>query len=228
MTAMPDEPDLDGRCGGPRKHGAGPCTQTAGWGTDHPGTGRCKLHGGATYSHRRNAEQQRAQAAVVTFGLRRDVGPEEALLEEVQWTAGHVEWLRRQVQDLDPAGLSWGLSEERSGGVPPAVPGDGPAGEAATESEPARTYKAGEPVIVKLYREERRHLVDVCRAAASVGVSERLVRLREREGQLLVAGLQGLVAELNLSEPQLIIWQLAVPKMLRQLAAREIEGEVVG
>lgn len=25
-----------------------PCQQPAGWGTEHPGTGRCKLHGGAS------------------------------------------------------------------------------------------------------------------------------------------------------------------------------------
>lgn len=35
-------------CGNPRRQGGGaPCTRPAGWGTDHPGEGRCKLHGGA-------------------------------------------------------------------------------------------------------------------------------------------------------------------------------------
>jgi hypothetical protein len=41
VKAMP----LD-RCGGQTTAG-GTCTQRAGWGTDHPGTGRCKLHGGS-------------------------------------------------------------------------------------------------------------------------------------------------------------------------------------
>ena len=27
------------------------CQKRAGWGTSHPGTGKCKLHGGATVSH---------------------------------------------------------------------------------------------------------------------------------------------------------------------------------
>lgn len=35
-------------CGGKKRQGAGTCTQPAGWGTDHPGFGRCKLHGGST------------------------------------------------------------------------------------------------------------------------------------------------------------------------------------
>jgi len=33
------------RCGAKTRAGT-PCQQKAGWGTDHVGTGRCKLHGG--------------------------------------------------------------------------------------------------------------------------------------------------------------------------------------
>lgn len=33
-------------CGANRKQGRGPCREPAGWGTKHPGEGRCKLHGG--------------------------------------------------------------------------------------------------------------------------------------------------------------------------------------
>lgn len=35
-------------CGANLKNGSGHCTQPAGWGTDHVGEGRCKLHGGKT------------------------------------------------------------------------------------------------------------------------------------------------------------------------------------
>lgn len=34
-------------CGAKTRSG-GPCRHEAGWGTDHPGAGRCKLHGGST------------------------------------------------------------------------------------------------------------------------------------------------------------------------------------
>ena len=33
-------------CGAQKRQGEGVCTRPAGWGTDHPGEGRCKLHGG--------------------------------------------------------------------------------------------------------------------------------------------------------------------------------------
>lgn len=37
-------------CGAAKRQGAGTCARPAGWGTDHPGFGRCKLHGGTTPS----------------------------------------------------------------------------------------------------------------------------------------------------------------------------------
>ena len=35
-------------CGAERRQERGVCTRPSGWGTTHPGQGRCKLHGGAT------------------------------------------------------------------------------------------------------------------------------------------------------------------------------------
>ena len=38
---------VTGTCGAKTRDGT-PCAHPAGWGTDHPGVGRCKLHGGST------------------------------------------------------------------------------------------------------------------------------------------------------------------------------------
>lgn len=64
MTTGPTPDGHDGYCGGNKKQGEGTCTQRAGWGTAHPGTGRCKLHGGSTPSHIANAQERQAQALV--------------------------------------------------------------------------------------------------------------------------------------------------------------------
>lgn len=40
------DPAPNGRCGATTRSGAS-CRHEAGWGTDHVGTGRCKLHGGS-------------------------------------------------------------------------------------------------------------------------------------------------------------------------------------
>ena len=86
MTVGSGQSDHDGRCGGPRKHGAGPCTQRAGWGTGHLGVGRCKLHGGATPSHEAaGAEQLLAQQIA-----RLDVPAVADPLTELSKLAGQV------------------------------------------------------------------------------------------------------------------------------------------
>jgi hypothetical protein len=39
-------------CGAAKRQGQGVCQKQAGWGTDHLGFGRCRLHGGNTTAHR--------------------------------------------------------------------------------------------------------------------------------------------------------------------------------
>jgi len=46
MTSTLDKP----KCGARTRAGK-PCKRPAGWATDHPGEGRCKLHGGAVGKH---------------------------------------------------------------------------------------------------------------------------------------------------------------------------------
>ncbi|MBI3425036.1 MAG: hypothetical protein HY011_19035 [Acidobacteria bacterium] len=55
------EPHAEGRCGAKTKSGGRTCAQPAGWRTDHPGEGKCYLHGGATpIKHGRYSAIQRA------------------------------------------------------------------------------------------------------------------------------------------------------------------------
>lgn len=56
-------------CGG-KLHGRdGTCTQAAGWGTPHPGHGRCKLHGGCAPSGRMAGAEQQAKAELARLGV---------------------------------------------------------------------------------------------------------------------------------------------------------------
>jgi len=98
-------------CDGPychsQKRGDPPgwCHRPSGWGTDHAGIGKCKLHGGATRNHIASARQEKARRAVATYGLPHEVDPATALLEEVHRTAGHIAWLREKVAALDETDL---------------------------------------------------------------------------------------------------------------------------
>lgn len=53
--------DASRYCGGRTREG-GKCRRPAGWGTPHPGLGRCKLHAGSTPAAIRSAERKRAEA----------------------------------------------------------------------------------------------------------------------------------------------------------------------
>ena len=113
MTAASGGGSRDKRyCGGKKKQGEGTCTRPAGWGTDHAGSGRCKLHGGCAPSGRIAAMNEAARQAVETYGLPRDISPTDALLEEVRYSAGHVAWLRAKVAEIEADDLVWGVTEE--------------------------------------------------------------------------------------------------------------------
>ena len=167
------------------------------------GTGRCRMHLG------RKAKdviaEDQARKAVVTFGLPRDISPTDALLEEVRYTAGHVAWLREQVQALEAADLVWGLTEEAHKG--------------ATEFPGTDRTEAAKPnVWLELYYRERKHLVDVTKAAIAAGIEERRVRLEEAKGQLVADIIRRITGRLGLSAEQSAILPKIASEELRRAA----------
>src|SRR4051812_31727674 len=108
------------KCGAQKRQGTGSCGRPAGWGTSHPGWGRCKLHGGSSPTGIRAAETARAKHAVVTFGLPIQVDALTALREEVWRTAGHVAYLEAEIRQLKPEALTWGRTRDIEAGTPSA------------------------------------------------------------------------------------------------------------
>jgi hypothetical protein len=172
---------------------------------------RCGSHGGRAPQNLAAAERRQqkaaAEAAVRTFGLRRDVSAEDALLEELQWTAGHVAWLRDRVMELQPDALVWGVSSEvdkRSS--------DFPGVDTTSEAVPN--------VWLTVYQRERQHLLAVAAAILKAGIDERRVRLAERQGALVADLIRALFAdpELGLTAEQAQRAPAVAARHLRQLA----------
>lgn len=90
-------------CTATSKRTGNQCQHPAGWGTDHPGYGNCKNHGGSTPAGKKFAARQAATQAVATYGLPREIDPHSALLEELHRTAGHIAWLGAELADLEDA-----------------------------------------------------------------------------------------------------------------------------
>lgn len=200
-------------CGGRKRDGSGStCTQRAGWGTDHVGVGSCRLHGGNTPDHRKSAGREEARQAVVAYGLPRDIPADIALLEEVARTAGHVQALAVMVAELPREDLAWGVAEQTTRRI---VLG-GEDGNDGAEGEVVDTKRKAIPhALVGMYRDERRHLVEVCKTVAGLEIEERRERRAERQAAQFASVLRLLLADLGLTSEQ----QAMVPGALRTAVA---------
>jgi len=207
-----DELRFDGqrRCWGRKSTGA-QCGQIA-----MRGQNVCKIHGGKAPQALAKAEERltedRARVLVETYGRKIETTATEALLDEVKWSAGHVAWLRERVQKIEVdavvAGadrehpLVWGITREKTGG-----------------EDRGTTTEAAPNVWLKLYQQERTHLVKVCSEAIRAGIEERRIKLAEQEGALVAQAIRAILADLDLTEEQLARVPEVVPRHLRALAS---------
>lgn len=193
-------------CGAKKRQGEGSCTRPAGWGTDHAGEGSCKLHGGSTPTVSKGAldrlHERQVREMADTYGLPVDTTPEQAILDEVRRTAGHVRWLEEQVHALTRGELTWGITKVKEGGDDAGV-----------------TEEAVPHALLRLYQAERAHLVKVCAEAIRCGIEERRVRLAESQGNLVAEALRRILEDLRLSPEQQARVAQVVPQRLRELTA---------
>lgn len=75
------------------------CSLPAGWGTDHPGIGKCKLHGGSTITHVKAAAKEEYR---LLMGKPLEIDPLNALLWCIKIRAGEIKWLTERLAELEP------------------------------------------------------------------------------------------------------------------------------
>lgn len=184
----------------------------------------CTAHGGRApqvkAAQERRRQEAQAAAVVATLGLPVDISPTDALLQEVQWTAGHVQWLRRKVQELENGEIVSGPGSDDAATRHPLVWGTTRRTEKrATESPGTDTVESAAPSIwYELYAKERTHLVAVSTAALRAGVEERRVRLAEQQGDLVAEVIRRILDALNLTDEQQALVPTIVPQQLRLIA----------
>lgn len=83
-------------CGATKASGD-PCVLAAGWGTPHPGIGRCKWHGGLNPAQIKKAMNDEMEHLL---GFQMEIEPFEALLWCIKITAGEVHWLSLQLSQV--------------------------------------------------------------------------------------------------------------------------------
>lgn len=221
MTVHGEGSGHDGLCGATKRNG-GTCSQAAGWGTTHPGIGKCKLHGGSTPNHQRSAQMELARRECVRLGVPIDMDPGDAMIGLVREAAGNVEFYRSLVAELpvhpepdtfesDDDGGHWkqgkigiyGRTYHQSG-----IP----------------TGEAKPHILVVLYNEERDRLAAFAQAALKAGVEERRVRLAEADAQKLMAGVVVGLQRAKVSTEQAEEFRRGFAEYLRQHELAGVAG----
>lgn len=193
--AFPPEADRHGLalCGGKKKQGGGTCTQRAGWGTDHPGVGRCKLHGGCTPNQVAAAERQRAEAQASRVLVELGVGPVRdpfaALLELAGRVLAWQEATARLVNELESIRYR-----------------------AANGTEQMRAE-------VVLYERAMDRAGTVLAAICRLNIDERLVRISEGQASILVTVVKTALRAAQLSPEQQDRVEAEIARGLRAVGA---------
>jgi hypothetical protein len=173
-------------CGATTRSGKS-CRNKAGKGTPHPGVGRCSNHGGSTPNQITHALPEYINLQAHRLGLRvDDITPEEAILDSIRDSAANVAIYRHLVNQLS---LEMGdeiMSMDEDGHLK-ITANAAIAGYTGSKTEP---NKAAPHIFVTLYNDERDRLFNYAATATRIGLSERMVRIAERQGEKLVEVLE--------------------------------------
>jgi hypothetical protein len=169
------------------------CGLPAGWGSDHPGIGRCKLHGGNTGKQRTGAARIKAEQEVRDVLAELDVAPVDDPLTALSQLAGQVvAWQTATatlVNRLD----------------------DQVRYEGATGAEQLRAE-------VGLYERAMDRANTVLSTIARLDIDGRLVRIEEAKAQLLMEAVQAGLASIGVTGEQAAKVKRVMARKLRSVA----------
>lgn len=169
-----------------------PCRRGAGWGTGHPGVGRCKLHGGASPRAEVAGAVELARRDTLVMGRPLEIDPSDAIFECVRIAAGEVDYASDRIAELDA-----------SEAVGPVVTTRPRKLEKGAESKTERVAEHGAPAVhiwIEVRRRAMDRLVSYSKVALAAGVEERRVRLAERQAQLLASAIRGILDDLGVAD----------------------------
>lgn len=152
------------------------CHQQPGWGTSHPGVGKCRWHLGNTANVIKSAQDQMARLEVANLGLPQDVHPHEALLFCVRSAYSIVTWLQAKIQSMDD-------EQELTQTV------HGPEG----------PMKIERSIWVEMYQDALSDLARFSKLALDAGVEERQVRIAEKQARAMTSLVEAIFDRLEVA-----------------------------
>lgn len=177
-------------CGARKRQGEGTCTRPAGWGTQHQGTGRCKLHGGATTAQTTGAERVRAEAETRAVLADLDVAPVDDPL--------------RALLDLAGQTLAW---QQATAALVNRLDGVRYSGMNGAEQLRAE---------VGLYERAMDRASSVLSAIARLNIEDRVARVTARQVDVVTGAVVAGLTAAGLTGDQLVTAQRATAQHLRE------------
>lgn len=167
------------KCGAQKRQGAlgELCSFAAGWGTDHVGTGRCRLHGGNTRNQRAAARAEKAEQDAHRLLAQLDVQPVADPFAALSRLAGQV--------------LAW---QEAISGIVNNL-GDRVRYEGGAGAEQLRAE-------IALYERAMDRTGSVLGMIAKLNIEDRMARVTERQADALVSALEAALAAAGVTGPQ--------------------------
>jgi hypothetical protein len=193
------------------------CSRPAGYGTAHLGYGPCSSHTGNTAVVRKKFALEAGQHFIAQYKAERvvfggdpddiNITPEQALMEEVRRSVAMVRFIQSQIATWNPA-----LGDL---GALPALTDETTKGQ-GTPTDAAEW--------LRLYRDERAHMVRVSKMTIDAGVSMAMVTLAQQQGTLVASAVREILDSLALSPAQAQMVPTIVPEILSRYA-KVIPGE---
>ncbi|BFP50013.1 hypothetical protein KCMC57_63810 (plasmid) [Kitasatospora sp. CMC57] len=160
-----------------QEESADTCGQIAGWGTAHPGTGRCKLHGGNTTNQRTAAATEIAEREIRSVLAQLDVAPVDDPLTALTVLAGQV--------------VSWQTAiATLVNNLEDRVRYEGAAGAEQLRAE------------VALYERAMDRTGHVLGLIAKLNIEERLAAVTEAQADRVIAAIDAALAAAGITGPQ--------------------------
>jgi hypothetical protein len=183
-------------CGGEKRKG-GKCTQPAGWGTQHPGVGRCKLHLGSTPQNEVKGLVELARRDAVMAPL--SIEPQDAILECIRIAAGEVAYASERIAGLEVAEFVGPVVTSMSRNVPVDVDELDEESDKNTTSAVEET-RYGAPALhvwIVVRDQAMDRLVAYSFAALKAGIAQQLVEISKTQAGLIAQGFRTLVVALG-------------------------------
>lgn len=193
-----DRPACGGKVKPPR---TGTCTLPPGWGTDHKGIGRCKLHGGSTPTHRASARAEMARRseaealqALAAMDLPPMGDPLLALGQLASLAMAMVQVAREQLAGLESMTGADHLGDERT--------------------------VMRVQLLERFMAMAQRHAADLAKINLDERIAEMHARAAVLQGQMMAELVRAILRRLGLTPAQQALVPVVVPEEFRAMGAR--------